>query len=273
MMLDIMANNDWKRPIYFSGGSLDSAEYIWMKEYLQLDGLAYKLVPIRTQNRSTFEMGRIDSDLMYDIVTQWDWGNSGSPDIYHDPQTRTQGLSFRSNLARLVETLIRENKIDKAKDIIDLAMTHLPVDFYGFYTFVEPFVDGYYKVGETTKARELYGQLKGIYEDRLDYYAGVPLDEQYAKIEDILSDMEAYRRCIDILIENNDKELAEKETLIFNEQIDRFTQFYQNDLLDEEALPEAPGTDLIDTMPVSDTTAVDNTTTGVLEDTIPLPQE
>ncbi len=273
MMLDIMANNDWKRPIYFSGGSFDSAEYIWMKEYLQLDGLAYKLVPIRTQNRSTFEMGRIDSDLMYDIVTQWDWGNSGSPDIYHDPQTRTQGLSFRSNLARLVETLIRENKIDKAKDIIDLAMTHLPVDFYGFYTFVEPFVDGYYKVGETTKARELYGQLKGIYEDRLDYYAGVPLDEQYAKIEDILSDMEAYRRCIDILIENNDKELAEKETLIFNEQIDRFTQFYQNDLLDEEALPEAPGTDLIDTMPVSDTTAVDNTTTGVLEDTIPLPQE
>ncbi|MBT8236349.1 MAG: DUF2723 domain-containing protein, partial [Bacteroidia bacterium] len=36
MMLDILANNDWKRPIYFSGGSFDKAEYIWMKDYLQL---------------------------------------------------------------------------------------------------------------------------------------------------------------------------------------------------------------------------------------------
>ena len=112
-MLDMIANNDWKRPIYFSGGSFDSAEYIWMKDYLQLDGLAYKLVPIRTENKNSFEMGRIDSDLMYDIVKNWDWGNSGSEEIYHDPQTRSQGLSFRSNLARLMETLINENKIDK----------------------------------------------------------------------------------------------------------------------------------------------------------------
>ncbi|NNE75483.1 MAG: DUF4064 domain-containing protein, partial [Pricia sp.] len=61
LMLDILANNDWKRPIYFSGGSFDKAEYIWMKEYLQLDGLAYKLVPIRTENQSAYEMGRIDT--------------------------------------------------------------------------------------------------------------------------------------------------------------------------------------------------------------------
>ncbi|MEO0902022.1 MAG: hypothetical protein AAFY00_08340, partial [Bacteroidota bacterium] len=68
LMLDLIANNDWKRPIYFSGGSFDSAEYIWMKDYLQLDGLIYKLVPIRTKNRNSFEMGRIDSDLTYNII-------------------------------------------------------------------------------------------------------------------------------------------------------------------------------------------------------------
>ena len=77
MMLDILANNDWKRPIYFSGGSFDNAEYIWMKDYLQLDGMAYKLVPIKTERKNSFEMGRIDSELMFDIVTHWNWGNSG----------------------------------------------------------------------------------------------------------------------------------------------------------------------------------------------------
>jgi hypothetical protein len=251
LMLDIMANNDWKRPIYFSGGSFDSAEYIWMKEYLQLDGLAYKLVPIKTENRSTFEMGRIDTDLMFDIVKKWDWGNSGSSEIYHDPQTRTQGLSFRSNLARLVEELVKENKIDKAREVIDIAMTNMPVEYYGFYTFVEPFVDGYYKVGETEKARALYEKLKAIYQDRLEYYAGIPLDEQYDKIEDIIGDMEGYRRIIDILISNNDREMAEKETLVFNERIDQFSHFYKNDLLD--------GNDAIEELPREDSLTVPDT--------------
>ncbi len=241
LMLDLIANNDWKRPIYFSGGSFDSAEYIWMKDYLQLDGLVYKLVPIKTKNQSSFEMGRIDSDLMYDIVKKWEWGNSGSDKIYHDPQTRSQGLSFRSNLARLMEKLIAENKIEKAKEVIDIAMTNMPVEHFYFYAFVEPFVDGYYKVGETEKARALFEKLKKIYQNRLEYYAGIPLDEQYEKIDDILADMQAYRRNIDILIENQDRDLAESETVIFNEYIDKFSQFMGDD--EEEYFEEQPMSD------------------------------
>jgi len=271
MMLDILANNDWKRPIYFSGGSFDDAEFIWMKDYLQLDGMAYKLVPIKTERRSSYEMGRIDSDLMYDIATNWYWGNSGSPDIYHDPQTRIQGLSYRSNLARLVEQLLEENKIEKAKDIIDLAMKNIPVEYFEYYTFVEPFVDGYYKVGETNKAHELFEKLKYIYQDRLEYYAEVPLEEQYDKIDEIIADMEGYRRNIDILISNNDRERAEKETLIFNEYIDKFQHFYRDNILEEE--PPVPGEnpDLEDSMPISDTTVIDATTTEEeVLDTIPV---
>ena len=51
LMLDIIANNDWKRPIYFSGGAFSDEDYVWMKDYLQLDGLCYKLVPIKTPVR------------------------------------------------------------------------------------------------------------------------------------------------------------------------------------------------------------------------------
>lgn len=251
MMLDIMANNDWKRPIYFSGGSFDQAEYIWMKDYLQLDGLAYKLVPIKTKNRSAFELGRIDTELMYDIVMKWEWGNSGSDEIYHDPQTRTQGLSLRSNLARLAEKLIEENEIDKARDIIDLAMTNMPIRFFGYYTFVEPFLDAYYRVGASAEARKVFEELKTIYQERLEYYAGVSLDEQYNSIEDIIADMEAYRRIIDITIEHDSKEVSENETLVFNEYIDKFRHFYQDDDYLEE--PEASDPDMIDTVPLTDT--------------------
>ncbi len=247
MMLDIIANNDWKRPIYFSGGSFDRAEYIWMKEYLQMDGLVYKLVPIKTENANAFELGRIDTDLMYDIVKKWEWGNAGS-DIYHDPQTRSQGLSFRSNLARLMEKLIEEEKLDKAKEIIDITMTNIPFEYFGFYAFVEPFVDGYYKVGEKEKAHELFEKLKTVYQERLAYHAGLDRYEQEQKLEDILRDMEAYRRNIDILIRNEDREKAESETLIFNEYIDRFTQFIGEE--DQEYLsnPQLVDPDLQDSI-------------------------
>ncbi|WP_086477664.1 glycosyltransferase family 117 protein [Arenibacter amylolyticus] len=241
LMLDIIANNDWKRPIYFSGGSFDPAEYIWMKDYLQLDGLAYKLVPIKTQNRNSYEMGRIDTDLMYDIVKKWEWGNAGSPDIYHDVQTRTQALSFRGNLARLTEALIQENKIEKAKEIIDIAMENMPVEYFGYYAFVEPFVDGYFKVGETEKARELYQKLKTIYQEHLDYYVSLPFEDQRMFLDDIIPDLEAYSRIIDILINNKEKNMAEKETLVFNEYIAKFERFYRSDAVEDMLPEEEPG--------------------------------
>ena len=256
LMLDIIANNDWKRPIYFSGGSFDRAEYIWMKEYLQMDGLVYKLVPIKTENRSSFEMGRIDSELSYDIVKNWEWGNSGSTDIYHDPQTRSQGLSFRGNIARLMELLLEEGKIEKAKDVIDIAMTNMPVEQYGFYAFVEPFLDGYYKVGETEKARELFGKLKKVYQERLTYYDSMSFDEQYNNIEEIITDLEAYQRIVFILSENNDDEFSEKESLILREYIGLFDDFVdaeEEDAYEPEAI-EDPTT--LDSIP-SDTILLD----------------
>ncbi|MFH6604618.1 DUF2723 domain-containing protein [Maribacter algicola] len=223
LMLDIIANNDWERPIYFSGGSFDEQEYIWMSDYLQLDGLVYKLVPIKTKNTSIFEKGRIDSDLMYDIVMKWDWGNSGSPDIYHDPQTRKQGgVSNRIALARLLEKLLEENKIEKARKIIELAMVNIPLEHFGYYTFVVPFFDGYYKVGEPEKANRLFHRLKCVYQERLDYCNSVPMNEQFVQIETILADLQGYRRLIDVLEENKEREMAERETLVFNEYADLF---------------------------------------------------
>ncbi len=229
LMLDILANNDWKRPIYFSGGSFDDGEYMWMKQYLQLDGLAYKLVPIKTENMSPYDMGRIDSDLMYNIVKKWEWGNSGSSNIYHDPQTRTQAISYRGNLARLMEQLIKENKIDKAKNVIDITMKNLPLEYFGYYAFVEPFVDGYYKVGETEKARGLFQQLKIKYQENLTYYSTLPLDEQYENIENIIGDIQGYQRIVNTLADNKDTKLTEKENLILNEYLEKFNHFIDDD--------------------------------------------
>ena len=54
---------------------------------------------------------------------------------------------------------------------------------------------------------------------------------------DSIADLEAYKRLTDILIANDDRELAESETLIFNEQVDRIAFMNRGNLLEELADP------------------------------------
>src|SRR5690606_15466417 len=173
LMLDIIANNNWERPIYFTGGSYGDDDYIWMKDYLQLDGLCYKLVPIKTpvSRANPFDMGRVDTELMYEKVMAWNWGNSGSKDVYHDTETRKNGITYRGNLARLIEQLINEEKFDKAEKVADLAMEKMPVDTFDYYTLLEPYVSAYYEIGKQEKARKVYKDVTKKYQENLTYYS------------------------------------------------------------------------------------------------------
>lgn len=240
LMLDLLANNDWKRPIYFSGGSFEAGEYLWLKDYLQLDGLVYKLVPIKTKYESVFEMGRIDTELMAEIVKSWDWGNAGDPDVYLDTQTRIQGLSFRSNIARLIETQIAENKLSEAKEILDLTMENLPVKGFDYYNFVVPFIEGYYAVGATQEARAIFYELKTIYQEHLDYYAFMDVASQYDHIQDIIENLEGYRRILDVLSAGDQQEVTQRERDEFEGFMDKFSHFYEGMETQPTADPDLP---------------------------------
>ena len=227
MMLDVLANNNWKRPIYFTGGSFGDDDYLWMKDYLQLDGLVYKLVPIKTpvDKENRFDMGQIDSDKMYDLVMKWEWGNGDLTTIYHDPETRKNSISYRTNMARLMEQLINEGKIDKAKKIIDLALTKMPMDYYGYYTMVEPFAGGYYEVGEKAKARQLLERLMTKYKQNLTYYSGIQPSIQNGIASDIITDIERYRSLLTVMKDRGDVEFYNKNKPVFNSFVQRFTRF------------------------------------------------
>ncbi len=231
MMLDIIANNDWERPIYFSGGSFGDDDYIWMKDYLQLEGAAYKLVPIRTpiDKRNPFDMGRIDTDKMYDIVMSWDWGNSGSPDLYYDPETRKNAITYRSNLARLAEALMNEGKNEKAEHILDLAMEKMPVQYFGYYSLLEPFILGYYELGETEKAREVYEETTQMFKEHLTYYSEIKYERQRHIVSDIITNMERYRGLVRIAVLYDQEDYAMAEVEEFNNYIKMFGHFYAPD--------------------------------------------
>ena len=241
MMLDIIANNNWERPIYFTGGAFGDEDYIWMKDYLQLDGLVYKLVPINTtvDKNNPFDMGRIDTDKMYNMVTNWDWGNNGDPEMYHDVETRRNSLTYRGNLARLIEALIKEGKLEKAEQIADLAMTKMPVDMFGFYTLLEPYIGAYYELKAPKKARELFLKVSIKYQESLSYYSDLSEENQSKYIQTIYSDIERYRSLVDITTFYETEDFIKEEMGKFNDYLRLFTgdpeskELQQEDILDQ----------------------------------------
>ena len=224
MMLDIIAQNNWERPIYFSGGAFGDDDYIWMKDYLQLDGIAYKLVPIKTpiQKGSPF-MGRIDTKKMYNLIKNWEWGNSGNPGVYHDVETRRNSITYRGHMARLIEDLINEKQLDKAKEITDLAMEKMPVDIFGYYTFLEPFIGAYYEVEAKEKARELYQQVAVKYQENLNYFGQVSDDNKSKYIQNVYFDIERYKGLVDTISLYEDKDFIKAEMEKFNGYLRLFT--------------------------------------------------
>jgi len=64
MILDILAYNNWKRPVYFAV-TVGRENYVNLDNYFQLEGLTYRVVPVNTPGDYT-HLGYVDADIMYD---------------------------------------------------------------------------------------------------------------------------------------------------------------------------------------------------------------
>jgi hypothetical protein len=192
MVLNIIANNNWKRPIYFAT-TVGAENYLNLTDYFQLEGLAYRLVPIKTPTTSDAVPGRVATSLMYqNVMTKFAWGNMNNPKVYMDENNLRMTTNLRINFARLAEALIAEGKQDSAKAVLDQCVEVMP-DFNVPYNYF------------MLRIGELYLRL-----------AGPPRDSTVT-----LSDVEMSRQ----------KEVAEKGSAIVNRVFDYYSDamdYYQS---------------------------------------------
>ena len=224
MMLDIIAENNWERPIYFTGGSFGDDDYLWMKDYLQLEGLCYKLVPIKTTIDQTnpYEMGRVNTEKMYSMVKDWDWGTNGDMDIYFDVESRKNSITYRSNIARLINQLILENKKVKAEEITDIVIENMPVNIFGYYTLLESYIESYYKLENKEKARGLFSEIANKYKENLFYFSNLKDENKNRYAEEIYTDIERYRSLVGVIISYEEGKFLEKQMEDFNYYLELF---------------------------------------------------
>src|SRR5690606_26997044 len=147
---------------------------------------------------------------MYKTINNWYWGNFGSSNIYHDPQTRTESRMYLINFAHLAEQFIAYGNKEKAKNVLDLAMKNFPIEYYIphdsylKYEFFEPYADLYYMAGDNKKAAELATKLFTKSEEDLNFYKGMKITEQQEYMYEIIAAFETAYRIIDNCELHND---------------------------------------------------------------------
>ena len=104
-------------------------------------------------------------------------------------------------------------------------MTKMPVEYFNYYTLLEPYATGYYQTGQPEKARSLLNTLIKKYQENLTYYKGLSLSEQNHLSIDIVTDIERYRSLLYIMKDEKDMELYESSRKTFNQYNEMFKRF------------------------------------------------
>ncbi len=171
MQLEMIAQNNWKRPIYFAG-TLANENYLNLKDYMQLEGYAYRLLPIKV---SQGDDGFANTDVMYENMTKkMAWRGMDNPNIYYDSETYLKVPIITARLAflRLADQLVREEKKTKAKEVLDYANKVLPDKTIPYDQLCTNYVMYYFEVGDSKKAMEIAETITKRADGNLAYFVG-----------------------------------------------------------------------------------------------------
>ena len=144
MILDMIANNNWKRPIYFAI-TVGRDKYLNLQDYFQAEGFAYRLVPIKTPSTGG-QIGGIRTDVMYNnIINKFKWGNMNDPKVYLDENNVRMSMNVRNSFVRLADGLLEQGKRDSAIAVLDRCNELVPNDKVTYNYFNLLMAEAYYK--------------------------------------------------------------------------------------------------------------------------------
>lgn len=175
LVLDLLANNDWTRPIYFAV-TTGPDSYIGLQDHFQLEGLTYRVVPLYTpSDPRTGSAGTVATDRMFRTVTEkFRWGNMDTEgDIYLDENILRMTTNLRLQLSALAEELIAEGRDADARTILDLSIEKMPDRNVPFDRVLLPTIEAYYTIGDTAKGNALAERLFTIMEENLTWFSSL----------------------------------------------------------------------------------------------------
>ncbi len=179
MLLDLIATNNWKRPIYFANPSSVS-KVLGIEQYCHLEGgFVYKFMPVKAENYVS-GIGGVDADASYGILMDsCKWGNLNDPKVYVDRESYRNCIIPKQNFMRVAEALEGKGEKEKAIALLDRCIESFPDSKITYDMYMIPIADVYYECGAMEKGNAITQRVFDIYMQNIDYYNR--LDEHFLK--------------------------------------------------------------------------------------------
>jgi hypothetical protein len=211
IVLDILANNNWKRPIYFA--SLGHEGTLGLENYMQLEGFAYRLVPIQSQSIGRYEAGRIATEILYDnLMNKFRWGGINDPTVYLDDfHIRTTSVvRLRGRFIQLANSLINEGDTTRAVGVLDRCMELMPDSRIPFDYNIIQLAGTYYRCGKTEQGNNLVNELTKDCNDKLAYY--LDQNQKFISVinDEVLYNFQVLQNLINLSKTNEQEEISKQ---------------------------------------------------------------
>lgn len=141
-----------------------------LKEFCQLEGYAYRLMPFRVPGAKD---GFVNTDIMKDrLENKMFWRNLNNPKVYYDSETylKVPMVTARFAFLRLVDQLVREGKKDEAEKFLDKSLEIMPDNTIPYDQLVANYPIFYYEIGKPDKARKVAEVMVNRADDELKYF-------------------------------------------------------------------------------------------------------
>ena len=226
MILDMIANNNWERPIYFAI-TIGRDKYMNLQDYFQLEGLAYRLVPIKSAPEG-ISFGKVNTRLMYkNMMETFKWGNMENPKVYIDENNGRMMMNIRNTFDRLAGTLVTEGKNDMATKVLDRCVELIPHRVVPYNYFSLMMSETYFKAGQPAKAKEIINTMMTDYKEQLDYFFKLKSPMRNLLDDDIQRILYFMREMTMICTRNNQPELLKEVSTSFNSYVERYSSIKQ----------------------------------------------
>jgi len=194
-----------------------------LQDYFQLEGLAYKLVPVKTASEG-INLGKVNSRVMYpNVMETFKWGNMNNPKVYIDENNARMMTNIRNTFDRLAETLLAEGQNDKAIQVLDRCIELIPHKVVPYNYFSLMMAETYFKAGQPAKGKEIMNTIMASYKEQLDYFFRLNKPMRNSVDDEIQRILYFMREMTVISNKNDQPELFKEISTSFNSYFDRYS--------------------------------------------------
>jgi hypothetical protein len=214
MIIELLKENKWKRPIYFAM-TVGDDYYLGLNDHFEATGLAYQILPIGVKGAGP----SVNVELMYDnLMNKFKYGNIADPKVHLDENTSRMCHTHRMIFAQLIGALVAKGDTVRAKKALDYCNKVIPGTTVRHDYVSTQLADYYYKLHETAKGNAIMDAVAKDCVEYLDWYLSLDVAQRNSVSNRIGHNMAVLNQVLRICDQA-------KQTTIMNKYMPRYMEY------------------------------------------------